>query len=166
VRPPLQDADQDQEDWEEEQNLVARLVHHLACQEAEGQYRLLLAVRRHFGQGGPRRLPHTLPPLVFSALRLVRQLQAQAAGGAMEGIDVALKKLFQVLPANLLARPAASAGRQRHAVLLRYGSSAGGAARAHTVSVPDGAGASRDPGRGGGAAAEPALRTERLGLRA
>lgn len=88
------DADTDDEDWDEEQNLVARLVHHLACPETDGQYRMLVAVRRHFGQGGPRRLPHTLPPLVFSGLQLVRQLQAQSD---VEGYDVAVKKLFQFL---------------------------------------------------------------------
>lgn len=87
-------ADDDDEDWDEEQNLVARLVHHLACPETDGQYRMLVAVRKHFGQGGPRRLPHTLPPLVFNGLQLVRQLQAQSD---VEGFDVALKKLFQFL---------------------------------------------------------------------
>lgn len=88
------EADDDDEDWDEEQNLVARLVHHLACPETDGQYRMLVAVRRHFGQGGPRRLPHTLPPLVFSGLQLVRTLQAQ---GDAEAIEPALKKLFQFL---------------------------------------------------------------------
>jgi vacuolar protein sorting-associated protein 35 len=71
----------DEEDFEEEQNLVARLVHHLACANSEGQYRVLLAARRHFGQGGPKRLRHTLPPLIFSGLQLVRQLHAQSADG-------------------------------------------------------------------------------------
>jgi vacuolar protein sorting-associated protein 35 len=71
----------DEEDFEEEQNLVARLVHHLACPNSEGQYRVLLAARRHFGQGGPKRLRHTLPPLIFSGLQLVRQLHAQSAEG-------------------------------------------------------------------------------------
>ena len=71
--------DVDEEDFEEEQNLVARLVHHLACPNSEGQYRVLLAARRHFGQGGPKRLRHTLPPLIFSGLQLVRQLHAQPA---------------------------------------------------------------------------------------
>jgi hypothetical protein len=71
----------DEEDFEEEQNLVARLVHHLACPNSEGQYRVLLAARRHFGQGGPKRLRHTLPPLIFSGLQLVRQLHAQSADG-------------------------------------------------------------------------------------
>lgn len=112
--------DVDEEDFEEEQNLVARLVHHLACPNSEGQYRVLLAARRHFGQGGPKRLRHTLPPLIFSGLQLVRQLHAQpaetegspsrpvclsaprrerssCAARRCAGISVALKKLFQFL---------------------------------------------------------------------
>jgi hypothetical protein len=68
-----------EEDFEEEQNLVARLVHHLACPNSEGQNRVLLAARRHFGQGGPKRLRHTLAPLIFAGLQLVRQLHAQPA---------------------------------------------------------------------------------------
>jgi hypothetical protein len=81
VRCLLSEQNVDEEDFEEEQNLVARLVHHLACPNSEGQYRVLLAARRHFGQGGPKRLRHTLPPLIFSGLQLVRQLHAQSAEG-------------------------------------------------------------------------------------
>jgi len=89
------ELDGDDEDFEEEQNLVARLVHHLASPNSDGQYRVLLAARRHFGQGGPKRLRHTLPPLIFSGLQLVRQLGAQVTEG--EGAGAALKKLFQFL---------------------------------------------------------------------
>jgi hypothetical protein len=46
-------------------------------------------------QGGPRRLPHTLPPLVFMGLALVRQLRAQQEQAPTEGFDIAIKKLFQ-----------------------------------------------------------------------
>ena len=38
----------------------------------------LLVTRRHFGRGGPRRIPHTLVPLVYTALKLAsytRQLE-------------------------------------------------------------------------------------------
>ena len=60
---------------------------------------MLLAARRHFGQGGPMRLRHTLPPLIFSGLQLVRELHAKAADAGDEGAgtSVALKKLFQFL---------------------------------------------------------------------
>ena len=75
----------DEEDFEEEQNLVARLVHHLSCPESEEQYRMLLAARRHFGQGGPMRLRHTLPPLVFAGLQLVRELHAKTVDDCDEG---------------------------------------------------------------------------------
>jgi vacuolar protein sorting-associated protein 35 len=46
--------------------------------------------------GGPRRLPFTVPPLVFSAVRLVRQLESQ--GGDIAGEDSATpRKIFQIL---------------------------------------------------------------------
>ena len=70
--------DVDEEDFEEEQNLVARLVHQLRSDDSDTQYRLLVAARKQFGQGGPRRLKHTLPPLAFEALRLGRTLVAAA----------------------------------------------------------------------------------------
>ena len=68
----------DDEDFEEEQNLVARLVHRLRSDDSDTQYRLLVAARKQFGQGGPRRLRHTLPPLAQEALRLGRALVAAA----------------------------------------------------------------------------------------
>jgi len=70
--------DVDEEDFEEEQNLVARLVHQLRSDDGDTQYRLLVAARKQFGQGGARRLKHTLPPLAFEALRLGRTLIAAA----------------------------------------------------------------------------------------
>jgi len=58
---------------------------------------MLLAARRHFGQGGPMRLRHTLPPLVFAGLALVRELHAQSEGAEEGATGTALKKLFQFL---------------------------------------------------------------------
>ena len=66
---PGGDAEElDDEDFEEEQCLVARLVHHLHADIVDEQYKILVAARKHFGTGGPRRLKYTLPPLVFCAL--------------------------------------------------------------------------------------------------
>lgn len=41
------------------------------------QFELLQVARRHFVDGGPMRIRHTLPPLVISALKLARQYKAQ-----------------------------------------------------------------------------------------
>lgn len=35
-----------------------------------GLGQILIAARKQFGQGGPKRLPFTLPPLVFAALKV------------------------------------------------------------------------------------------------
>ena len=66
---------QDIEDFTEEQNLMARLIHLLAAEETDldQQYRMLTAARKQFGAGGPRRIPFTLPPLIYEAFRLARK---------------------------------------------------------------------------------------------
>ena len=69
----------DDEDFEEEQNLVARLVHCLRSEDSDTQYRLLVVARKQFGAGGPRRLVKTLPPLAFEALRLGADVTRAAA---------------------------------------------------------------------------------------
>ncbi|CAK9862592.1 unnamed protein product [Sphagnum jensenii] len=59
---------------------------------------ILTTARKHFAQGGPRRLQYTLPPLVFEALKLVRSLQALDLPEEGEGSgSVSLKKVFQFL---------------------------------------------------------------------
>lgn len=85
----------DEEDFKEEQNLVARLVHMLVNEDQEEMFKIITTVRKHFLQGGPRRLSFTVPPLVFSALKLVRALQTQEGEGE-EG-PVTPKKIFQFL---------------------------------------------------------------------
>lgn len=85
----------DEEDFKEEQNLVARLVHMLVNEDQEEMLKIITTVRKHFLQGGPRRLSFTVPPLVFSALKLVRALQTQEGEGE-EG-PVTPKKIFQFL---------------------------------------------------------------------
>nr|CAG4649078.1 EOG090X00QE [Scapholeberis mucronata]SVE93443.1 EOG090X00QE [Scapholeberis mucronata] len=66
---------QDAEDFAEEQNLMARLIHLLAAEESDldQQYRMLTSARKQFGAGGPRRIPFTLPPLVYEAFKLARK---------------------------------------------------------------------------------------------
>nr|CAG4635924.1 EOG090X00QE [Eubosmina coregoni]SVE69626.1 EOG090X00QE [Eubosmina coregoni] len=66
---------QDAEDFAEEQNLMARLIHLLAAEESDldQQYRMLTSSRKQFGAGGPRRIPFTLPPLIYEAFKLARK---------------------------------------------------------------------------------------------
>lgn len=60
----------DAEDFSEEQNLVASLIHLFKNDNPLDLFQLLLTARKSFGQGGTKRIIHTLPPLVFQALQL------------------------------------------------------------------------------------------------
>ena len=84
--PPLQS-------FTEEQQLVAKVVHLIRNQDTDTVVRMLVIARTYFAAGGSRRLQHTLTPLVFSALSLVRRVllrenAATAAAGAGEGAAV------------------------------------------------------------------------------
>ncbi|KAK1289588.1 Vacuolar protein sorting-associated protein 35B [Acorus calamus] len=87
----------DEEDFKEEQNSVARLIHMLHNDDPEEMLKIICTVRKHFLLGGPRRLPFTVPPLVFSALKLVRRLQGQDGDVTGEEVSVTPKKIFQIL---------------------------------------------------------------------
>ncbi|KAJ6731089.1 VACUOLAR SORTING PROTEIN 35 [Salix viminalis] len=77
----------DEEDFKEEQNSVARLIHMLYNDDSEEMLKIFRAVRKHIMAGGSQRLPFTVPPLVFSALRLVRKLQGQDGNLLNETIE-------------------------------------------------------------------------------
>ncbi|KAM7517286.1 hypothetical protein LguiA_006869 [Lonicera macranthoides] len=87
----------DEEDFKEEQNSVARLIHMLYNDDPEEMLKIISTVRKHIMTGGPKRLPFTVPPLVFSALKLVRQLQGQDGDVAGEEDPATPKKIFQLL---------------------------------------------------------------------
>ncbi|OIW11038.1 hypothetical protein TanjilG_22845 [Lupinus angustifolius] len=88
----------DEDDFKEEQNSVARLIQMLYNDDPEEFFKIIDTVRKHILTGGPKRLPFTVPPLVFSSLKLARQMQ----GGQDEnpfGDDASTtpKKIFQLL---------------------------------------------------------------------
>lgn len=62
------------QDFAEEQNLVARMVHQLRSDDPDDHFQILKTARRHFSSGGPQRVKHTLPPLAFSALQVASLL--------------------------------------------------------------------------------------------
>ncbi|KAK8623275.1 hypothetical protein V6N13_118163 [Hibiscus sabdariffa] len=96
----IDDADVDEldeEDFKEEQNSVARLIHTLYNDEPEEMLKIICIVRKHTMAGGPKRLPFTVSSLVFSALRLVRQLQGLEGDIVGEDVHVTPKKIFQLL---------------------------------------------------------------------
>ncbi|XP_027091425.2 vacuolar protein sorting-associated protein 35B isoform X1 [Coffea arabica] len=87
----------DEEDFKEEQNSVARLVHMLYNDDPEEMLQIICTVRKHIMAGGPKRLPFTVPPLVFSALKLVRRLQGLDGEVAGEEVPATPRKIFQLL---------------------------------------------------------------------
>ncbi|GMP44676.1 hypothetical protein CsSME_00013503 [Camellia sinensis var. sinensis] len=87
----------DEEDFKEEQNFVARLIHMLNNDDPEEMLKIICTVRKHIMTGRPNRLPFTAPPLVFSALKLVRQLQGQDGEVDGEEVPATPKKIFQLL---------------------------------------------------------------------
>ncbi|KAL5778237.1 hypothetical protein ACOSP7_011163 [Xanthoceras sorbifolium] len=87
----------DEEDFKEEQDSVARLIHMLYNDDPEEMLKIICTVKKHIMTGGATRLPFTVPPLVFSALRLVRQLQSQDGDVAGEEVPATPKKIFQIL---------------------------------------------------------------------
>ncbi|KAK4600030.1 hypothetical protein RGQ29_009906 [Quercus rubra] len=87
----------DEEDFNEEQNSVARLIHMLYNDDPEELLKIICTVKKSIMNGGPRRLPFTIPPLIFSALRLIRQLQGQDGDVAGEEVPATPKKIFQIL---------------------------------------------------------------------
>ena len=90
---PLVLTDDNRYAFDAEQNLVARLVHLLRHADTDEQYKLYVAARKHFGQGGPHRIGYTLVPLVFGALNLARRIYDREAAG--EEVAVASKKVLQ-----------------------------------------------------------------------
>ena len=62
----------DEEDFEEEQGLVARMLLSLWSEDAHECAALLEVARVRLEKGGPARTRHTLPTLTFQALRLLR----------------------------------------------------------------------------------------------
>ncbi|KAK2656955.1 hypothetical protein Ddye_010007 [Dipteronia dyeriana] len=86
----------DEDDFKEEQNSVARLIQMLHNDDPEEMFKVICTVRKHILTGGPKRLPFTIPPLVFSSLKLVRQLQGPDENPFGEE-STTPKKIFQHL---------------------------------------------------------------------
>ena len=74
----MRDAgEEDEEDFEEAQLLMARLVHRLRSDDTKTQLAILTTAKAQFATGGAKRLRHAAPPLVFEALRLGRAVVAE-----------------------------------------------------------------------------------------
>lgn len=65
----------DEEDFVEEQSLVARLIHLFYNASPDMLYKIYSVARKEFGSGGSKRMPHTLVPMVFAYLQLATKIQ-------------------------------------------------------------------------------------------
>uniref|UniRef100_A0A915CXI2 Vacuolar protein sorting-associated protein 35 n=1 Tax=Ditylenchus dipsaci TaxID=166011 RepID=A0A915CXI2_9BILA len=81
------------EDFEEDQNLVAKLVHLIYNEDLEQHFKLLNQIRKVFGQGGAARLKHTLPATIFATFKLL--LRYDENRDTIEDFDSRLGKTFQ-----------------------------------------------------------------------
>ncbi|XP_062102677.1 vacuolar protein sorting-associated protein 35A-like [Humulus lupulus] len=91
------DDEIDEDDFNEEQNSVARLIQMLTNDDPEEMFKIICTVREHILTGGPKRLVFTVPPLFFSSLKLVRQLQGQEENPFGDDTATSPKKIFQLL---------------------------------------------------------------------
>ncbi|KAJ8439812.1 hypothetical protein Cgig2_029072 [Carnegiea gigantea] len=87
----------DEEDFKEEQNSVARLIHMLYNDDSDEMLKIICTVRRHIMAGGQKRLPFTVPPVAFSALELIRRIQGQDGEADGEEAPATPKKIFRLI---------------------------------------------------------------------
>ena len=50
--------------------LMGRLIHLLRSEDADVQNEILAVTRKHFAQGGSRRIPYTLPAIIVQGYQL------------------------------------------------------------------------------------------------
>ncbi|KAL4562896.1 hypothetical protein LXL04_026927 [Taraxacum kok-saghyz] len=87
-----------EDDFKETQNSVARLIQMLYNDDPREMLKIIHMVKKHIMSEGPKRLPFTIPPLIYNALKLVRRVQSQDENGSEEETSSATpKKIFQLL---------------------------------------------------------------------
>eukprot|EP01094_Clydonella_sp_ATCC50884_P006271 TRINITY_DN1533_c0_g1_i1.p1 TRINITY_DN1533_c0_g1~~TRINITY_DN1533_c0_g1_i1.p1 ORF type:complete len:793 (+),score=389.42 TRINITY_DN1533_c0_g1_i1:139-2517(+) len=93
------DSEIDTEDLEEEQGLVASLVHLFHNDELNALFAMYGVARKAFTKEGPtmsHRIKHTLPPLVFGAIRLAERVRALG-----EEMAASSKKVYKYIHETL-----------------------------------------------------------------
>eukprot|EP01063_Lacrimia_lanifica_P015715 TRINITY_DN22393_c0_g1_i1.p1 TRINITY_DN22393_c0_g1~~TRINITY_DN22393_c0_g1_i1.p1 ORF type:complete len:799 (+),score=374.44 TRINITY_DN22393_c0_g1_i1:47-2443(+) len=103
IKPLLEDPadpekmpESDPSDFEEDQTLVAKLVHLFKAPEGEldVQFKIYSVARKQFGKGGELRMKYTFPPLIFNFTRLAIVVKKALDGGAELG-KVSVEKILQ-----------------------------------------------------------------------
>ncbi|KAK6150276.1 hypothetical protein DH2020_015208 [Rehmannia glutinosa] len=109
IKGLIRDLDEDlrdevlDEDFKEEQNSVARLIQMLQSDDPEEMLKIIHTVRKHILTGGPKRLPYTVPPLIFSSLKLVRRLEDRDESVSGDEASTTPKKIFQIVTQTIEA---------------------------------------------------------------
>lgn len=85
-----------QYEFEEEQFVVAKLIHVFSHEDTDQHYQLLLQIRSSLGEGGEHRLKRLLPSLFFEALRLVERCIVRESSED-DGQTIKPKKVFQFI---------------------------------------------------------------------
>lgn len=97
------------QEFAEEQELMAKLMHQLRSEDADETFSVLKAAKERIAQSGPARLKHTLPPLAFCALSLTEKVKAHTGAGERSESScktVRLPSASMSAVARSLARPA------------------------------------------------------------
>ena len=86
------------QDFQEEQDLVARLMHRLRSSDPAQHFAMLYTAWERLSVGGVRRLRHTIPPIAFAALHIARQKAVAGSGQpcAQEVIPMACKTVHAI----------------------------------------------------------------------
>ena len=97
--PEGDEGDEDDDDFDpqafaEEQNLVGSLVHLFKSRAAATDLVILVTVRKYFGMGGKRRIRHSVPPLVFRAIEVARQLHSETDAAEWEASGARVYKFL------------------------------------------------------------------------
>uniref|UniRef100_A0A915P651 Vacuolar protein sorting-associated protein 35 n=1 Tax=Meloidogyne floridensis TaxID=298350 RepID=A0A915P651_9BILA len=105
----------EQKDFEEQQILVARLIHLIQSEHVEIHFKLLNKMRKVFGSGGNARLRYTLPPTIFVAHKFVLKIEEMRE--QIENFDSRCSKIFHfcINTMNVLRQQA-----ERPALALRF----------------------------------------------
>lgn len=91
----------DLEELADEQSLLARFIHQFKSDVPDQQYLILTGARKILGAGGPLRIKHTLPPLVFQAYQLAYKYKSLKKEDEMW--EKKCQKIFQFCHSTIAA---------------------------------------------------------------
>jgi len=91
------DEDESASEFEREQLLVARLVHLMSHEDTDELFAIYMTARRHFGQGGVKRIQYTLVPLIFGALRLAQVVRKMETSEEPPQLKNSCRRIFQFM---------------------------------------------------------------------